>query len=244
MISENFCKKLNLSLIPTNLALSGINQVVSVITKKCQISLLSKFNSFNITSIFYVVPVISNQIPSASFDISSFVIPSNIQLSDPLFNESTNVDANLFWDLLINGKIKLVKGLPNLQNTRLGWIVNGVVPYETTRVSCNFTRAIAEDDQLKHFWEMGEMQDSIPCSKDDDKYEEICQKSTARYASSQFKVKLPLTFPADLLGDSMDTEPAVFLILLISLFTLITMIFPIILLILETLRVPKLLEFN
>ncbi|XP_072394935.1 uncharacterized protein [Diabrotica undecimpunctata] len=183
LIKESFCKKLNMSMIPTNLAISAI----------------------------------SNQIPSTSFDIKNFNIPCNIQLSDPLFNESGSIDAiigaHLFWDLLCDGKINLGKGLPSLQNTKLGWIVNGAVPYETTHAVCHFTRTIAEDEQLKLFWELDSIQDPIPPSKDDICCEQIFETTTTRSENGHFIVQLPFKFSPELLGESLDTAISRFLLL-------------------------------
>ncbi|XP_072375501.1 uncharacterized protein [Diabrotica undecimpunctata] len=174
-------------------------------------------NNFSISSIFYAVPAISNQIPSSSFDIKNFNIPCNIQLSDPLFNESGSIDAiigaHLFWDLLCDGKINLGKGLPSLQNTKLGWIVNGAVPYETTHAVCHFTRTIAEDEQLKLFWEIDSTKDPIPPSKDDICCEQIFETTTTRSENGHFIVQLPFKFSPELLGDSLDTAISRFLLL-------------------------------
>ncbi|XP_072376467.1 uncharacterized protein [Diabrotica undecimpunctata] len=177
----------------------------------------NRVNNFSISSIFYAVPAISNQISSTSFDIKNFNIPCNIQLSDPLFNESGSINAiigaHLFWDLLCDGKINLGKGLPSLQNTKLGWIVNGAVPYETTHAVCHFTRTIAEDEQLKLFWEIDSIQDPIPPSKDDICCEQIFETTTTRSENGHFIVQLPFKFSPELLGESLDTAISRFLLL-------------------------------
>lgn len=57
-------------------------------------------------------------------------IPENIQLADPNFFLSNEIDlllgADIFWELLDKGLIRLPNG-PYLQNTKLGWIISGSV---------------------------------------------------------------------------------------------------------------------
>ncbi|KYM98837.1 hypothetical protein ALC62_10437, partial [Cyphomyrmex costatus] len=58
-------------------------------------------------------------------------IPQNIQLADPQFNVSSEIDlligADHFWHLLCVGQIKSSPIQPILQKTRFGWILAGCV---------------------------------------------------------------------------------------------------------------------
>lgn len=84
-------------------------------------------------------------------------IPNNMQLADPKFYSSNQIDlligADKFWELLNDGLIRLSNG-PYLHNTKLGWVVSGIVhkkDMRVNRVQCNFTQTL--DTQLKKNWE-------------------------------------------------------------------------------------------
>ncbi|GFR01951.1 hypothetical protein TNCT_35481 [Trichonephila clavata] len=103
-------------------------------------------------------------IPVNSFDISHIVFPSNVHLADPTFNTSNSIDAllsaDIFFDILKDGKYKLDNGNLILQNTEFGYIISG----NTSRFSRGslYCGIITKDfetlnDTLKSFWEIEEI---------------------------------------------------------------------------------------
>lgn len=76
LITENFCNKLKL--IPTQFSIIGINQGISNITNKVNITLFSKDNIFKTSIFYYVVPIILNETPSISMAHNDFNIPNTI----------------------------------------------------------------------------------------------------------------------------------------------------------------------
>ncbi|KAM3967335.1 uncharacterized protein ACR2FA_011675 [Aphomia sociella] len=124
----------------------------------------------------------------------------NVQLADPFHNESQNIDiligADIFWDLLCEGKIRLPNG-PFLQNTKLGWIVSGPIDYSTRNnnnnntVHCNFTHSF--DTQLRRFWELEEVTKFTDIQTDEERAcEEFFIVNTTRDNNGRFCVRLPL----------------------------------------------------
>ncbi|XP_072392412.1 uncharacterized protein [Diabrotica undecimpunctata] len=209
LVTKSFCQRLGLQLITTNLAILGINQTVSNLTKKTNIVIYSKFNSFQHNITCYVVPTITSSIPLETIDISSIDIPNNLHLSDPDFHMPDKVDmligAALFWDLLIDGKITLRKAGPILQNTKLGWIISGRFSSMCHQSSiCNFSQNIPEDDQLKKFWSIDKIPITNSMSKDDSQCEYLFSQDTYRNRTGQFVVKFPLKQSPSLLGDSKE----------------------------------------
>ncbi|XP_072377951.1 uncharacterized protein [Diabrotica undecimpunctata] len=208
LITEEFVKRLGLPLTNTELAIIGINQVVSNLKKKPSITIFSNKNNFQFQLSCYVTPFIST-IPLQQFDISTISIPQNIELSDPTFNTPQKVDmiigASLFWELLLDSNIKLGKHAPVLQNTKLGWVISGTVMNPISTSLCNFSQCfIPEDNQLRKFWELNEINEPMMLSKDDVQCEELFTKHTQRNENGQFVVKLPFKYSTDLLGDSKE----------------------------------------
>lgn len=207
LITEKFCKQANLNIIPTKLSIIGINQVISNLTKKTHVKIISKLNNFKSSLCCYITPTISSNIISQNLDISQLKIPENIPLSDPDFFKPGDIDmllgASIFWDLLLDGRIKLNKNGPILQNTKFGWIVSGQLSSHSYSSVCNFSKTIIqEDEQLKKFWEINDIPQHTILSKDDHECEKLFIENTTRTSSGQFVVKLPLKESPYLLGDS------------------------------------------
>jgi len=82
-----------------------------------------------------VLKNITGFIPSVKFDISNWKIPKDIKLADELFNHPEKVDllvgAELFYEMLQSGRLRLPGNYPILQETVLGSIVAERIPFVT-----------------------------------------------------------------------------------------------------------------
>jgi len=78
-----------------------------------------------------MLPRITNNIPVSAIDRSKLKIPENVLLADNAFNEPQRIDmligAELFYDLLDGGQIKLTDNGPTLTKTKFGWIIAGPI---------------------------------------------------------------------------------------------------------------------
>ncbi|XP_052754692.1 uncharacterized protein LOC128201521 [Galleria mellonella] len=133
-------------------------------------------------------------------------IPNNIQLADPKFYQSSEIDillgADVFWELLDNSKIKLGPKLPILQKTQLGWIVTGPISGGSSNshvIKCHFSQEIYK--QLAMFWELEEIPNN-PKSLDDNYCERFFRETTKRDDNGRFCVQIPLKESPQVLGDS------------------------------------------
>lgn len=126
-------EKLQLTSRPIQLSVSGIGSGVTKISKRVNINIFSRLNSFKANLSYLVLPVITSHIPGTSFDFQGLYIPDDLHLADPDFNESAPIDmligASLFWDLLCQGQVRLGRDLPVMQKTHLGWIVSGPIVF-------------------------------------------------------------------------------------------------------------------
>jgi len=89
-----------------------------------------KNSSFATDLPFLVIPRITETLPSQVINCQDLNIPRNITLADPEFGKPSEIDligAQLFYQLLCIGQIKLNNSTLILQKTRLGWIVSGAV---------------------------------------------------------------------------------------------------------------------
>jgi hypothetical protein len=128
-ISSELALKLHLKSIPTNVAVSGIAGNHARIKSSIRTTLSSKQNKFNIAVNCLVLDRVTNNIPTRAINKSLINIPKNLRLADPEFNKPSKIDlligAELFWQLLCIGQIKLHNTNLIMQKTRLGWILSG-----------------------------------------------------------------------------------------------------------------------
>ncbi|XP_041989038.1 uncharacterized protein LOC121740416 [Aricia agestis] len=147
----------------------------------------------------------------------------SFKLANTQFLGSQKIDvligADHFWDLLIDGKMRLPSG-PFLQNTKLGWIISGPIDSSIVRrghVQCNVSTELSPstiDDQLRKFWELEEL--TLPRNSHTED-ELACEQSfvtnTTRENHGRFVVHIPLKNSAEVLGESYSQAKRRFLAL-------------------------------
>ncbi|XP_052755676.1 uncharacterized protein LOC128201782 [Galleria mellonella] len=199
----------------------GVGNTVTTSSQICDIEIKSRIDNYSARIKCFVLPHITSTLPTAMYSqrAQSFMIPDYIQLADPQYYESQNIDiligADLFWDLLCEGKMRLPNG-PFLQNTRLGWIISGPIEFNThninTSVQCNFTQSI--DTQLRRFWELEDVPKTSDIQTDEERScEEAFIRTTTRNSDGRFCVSLPLKQSPSVLGESLSQAERRFLAL-------------------------------
>ncbi|XP_032294251.2 uncharacterized protein [Drosophila virilis] len=168
-----------------------------------------------------IAPSITDNQPGFTLDPASWNIPSNIQLADPEFFKSQQIDmligASLFFDLLCVGQIKLAAGLPILQKTRLGWVATGGASHAGKSsfmamrsmenpdllVDSHLQPNTQIDELIRRFWELECCTDpeSLP-NKEERDCEAHFQANFKRLSTGDYSVRLPLRLGMYPLGDS------------------------------------------
>ncbi|KAJ8961420.1 hypothetical protein NQ318_014666, partial [Aromia moschata] len=110
-LTSNFCKILKLKLQHTNLSVAGLNNAISQMQFKCNVTIESCVNTYSTQLCCYVLDEISNRVPGTEIDINKLDIPQNIKLANTNLHKPSNIDelmaADLFWSVLCTGQIKL-----------------------------------------------------------------------------------------------------------------------------------------
>ncbi|XP_066261278.1 uncharacterized protein [Euwallacea similis] len=213
LMTENFCRKLNLSPQKIDLSLSGISQIVTKINQRVHTKIKSRFNEYESNIAFLVLPILTENLPSFRFPSSVLPIPTNINLADEKFNEPKQIDGllgvDIFYNLLGSGKLKLGKGLPMLQETSLGWVISGNLicrESQSRKVVCNLATSISNktlNDSLTKFWQIEEFENVKFLSKEENYCEEYFSQTTTRDMDNSFVVRYPFNNQTDFsLGNS------------------------------------------
>ena len=119
------CKdRLNLTTCSANVSVSGLCLSSHNVSKTVNVSLRSTHSDFHADIKCLLVPHITSDLPPINIDISTWHLPTELAYADPDFHLSQPVDmllgAELFFDLLLPGRLSPGREFPHLQNTHLG----------------------------------------------------------------------------------------------------------------------------
>ncbi|KAL0881931.1 hypothetical protein ABMA27_001690 [Loxostege sticticalis] len=210
-ITESLCAKLNLPTASTSSVVEGLNSQLSHLNKRCDVIISSLISTYKENINCFVVPTITQFLPTTQINYSLLNIPKNITLADPTFNIPAKVDmllgADIFWSVLCSQNISLGKGKPTLSKTKFGWLISGLVHNQTSSltVHCNHI-TLRNDDQLNKQLTQFFEYENIPTHKQMSKEEQKCEQSfienTKRESDGHFVVSIPLKESPEKLGDS------------------------------------------
>lgn len=218
-ISAKILKLLNLDSYSRTLTIGGIGNTASQVNRLVDVILESQYdNTQNFKISCCVLEKITCLLPHTSIDTSKINLPGNITLADPCYHKPSEIDmlisADLYFDLLLPGIIKLGPNLPVLQNTRLGWLVCGSAPANpfinsnsgsNSDVSLFCQNLEDVNEIIPRFWQLEEVTNKHFLSPEDKACEQHFTSTVQRLANGQFQVDLPLRAPDEFrkLGSSL-----------------------------------------
>jgi hypothetical protein len=119
----------------------------------------SRFNkspAFTINAL--ILNKLMGRLPHTNLPQQQWTHLNDVPLADPNFHHPSPVDillgADVFWDLLTDGKkTSITPGLVGI-NSALGWLVAGKTDLTAPRVRVHFTDSQELDSSLQRFWEL------------------------------------------------------------------------------------------
>ncbi|XP_072379310.1 uncharacterized protein [Diabrotica undecimpunctata] len=206
-ISLNLCDILNLETENINMAVVGLNSSKSHIRKKCEISVESLHSAYSVKLSCLIINEITGIQPTTVVNINRLNIPKNIILADPEFYKPGPIDlligANLFWNLMQIGQIRLGSDQPVLQKTSFGWIISGNITENSNVSHCNLSLNGDIQKQLEKFWLLEECCVKPAISEEEASCEQHFIENTKRdVETGRFVVSIPFKTGTDELGDS------------------------------------------
>ncbi|XP_065356265.1 uncharacterized protein LOC135950662 [Calliphora vicina] len=197
-ISEEAAQILQLPRKKTEVKLQGLGQtVVGVAKAKINLEIHPRFLSNEmITAEALILPKLVATHPDVSFnyDVQKW---KNFNLADPNFNKADRIDivigADLFSQILEDGVHREEKILG--QNTKLGWILSGVI-----RVNHKSNTKSVATTNIERFWEIEEIEEENS-QDEEDKCLKLYSETTRRDEDGKFIVRIPFLEDCEL-GDS------------------------------------------
>lgn len=206
-ITEKLRKSLHISKQLTSIKISGFNQHETIISGKIKTKIKSRSTNYIENLEFLVTSQITNEIPESDF-YSENIKDLQIELADPQFNIKRKIDmllgAEIFFDVLEQGKLKATESLPLFIETKFGWIASGKINSEkVTSESKQTFLANSLDEELQKMWALEKCDYKKELLTTEEK---LCEQhfvvNTTRDELGRFIVKYPLKQNKNQLGDS------------------------------------------
>ncbi|KAJ8979676.1 hypothetical protein NQ317_001076 [Molorchus minor] len=207
LISSDLAKKLKCKTFTNNLNIVGIAKNVTNVQRSAYVEVHSCVYNYKLKVECAVVDTITTNLPQYHFDISNVKIPKNITLSDENFNKPGEIlillGANVFFQTLVTGTVKLGFDSFVLQNTLFGFIVSGCIPERshkgshdvcnTSVVSLHSTVGEENIEQLmSKFWQTEQVPEIYPEIENEQEACEVSFLNSVEKIDNRFQVKLPL----------------------------------------------------
>ena len=208
-ITEHFSQILCLPRKKHNQEIHSIGHTSSQIKHSTSTTIKSRFNNFELSLPFCITSHIAYH-PDKELDVSTWKIPSNIQLADENFYKSHRIDLLLgtetFFDIISIGQIRLASNLPILQKTLFGWVVSG--RYEKRCSSSNsstfiMTTESSLDENLQRLWKLEDLSETVSVrTSEQENCELLFIDTVKRDTAGRIVVRLPFKGNPNELGSS------------------------------------------
>ncbi|GFT39901.1 integrase catalytic domain-containing protein [Trichonephila clavipes] len=158
-ISQQCMNRLNLKREKINILVSGLNNSELTIKSRVNATIANRGNSYETNADFFVVPRITDMIPSQPFNVSLGNF-SREKLADENFNIPGNIDlllgAEIFYKILLPGQTNLLNTKLIFQNTVFGYIASGSIPVSSeNKPHCGLIKDNVDlEKTMRRFWEI------------------------------------------------------------------------------------------
>lgn len=190
LITEDAAQRLRLNRKRCKGVIFGIGVKENSCKGVIDIQIMSLYNDFSINTDVFIMNSLINRLPNQSFAKPSWEYLENIDLADPEFYRSRQVDlllgADVYSSIIMSGIIKISPSHPVAQETQFGWILCGNVQ----TFQCNVV--INQTDELQRFWEIENLDQQSDLSESDDRCIKFYQSTTVREADGRYSVRLPM----------------------------------------------------
>ena len=210
-VTQHFATLLDLKYRSINIPVEGLNQIESRINYSIDAKINSRHTEFTSILNFLIIPNICNKLPTEPLDRSIVQPARNIKLADPSFHVPAGVDAllgaEIFYELLCIGRIRIEKQNAAWQKTLLGWILTGKTDeIRDSKYKSGNLQALVTVEQVNkkiaQFWEIEEIRDSHFLSDEEKSVEDHYVKNVRRKPNGVFVVRLPFNDKKDKIGES------------------------------------------
>lgn len=193
LISENAAQLLGLQRKRCKGVIFGVGAKESNCKGLASLTISSMHNDYTFCTDVFIMKQLINNLPNKSFVKPSWPFLENINLADPEFYVSRQVDillgADTYSNIILSGIIRENNTSPIAQQSQLGWILFGCAN-TTESYHCNV--ALIDDLDIQRFWTIEDVSDNSPLSAEDQLCLEYYKSTTQRQTDGTYVVRLPL----------------------------------------------------
>ncbi|XP_046804500.1 uncharacterized protein LOC124419382 [Lucilia cuprina] len=197
-ITEKIRSKLKLPYRNSHFEISGIGGQKQSAKKECEFILYAKKYNLRVPIKAIVLSSVTNTLPAVTFKVPYSAELKKLDLADPNFNKSSQIDLILGNDyehyLNLEGIKKNICGQTSAYKTIFGWVLSGPIRAETVQ---SFSTAVTSSESselstlLRKFWEQVEIPKIRLTSEEDDFVEQFYTQTTTRNKDGRYIVRLP-----------------------------------------------------
>ncbi|XP_066600988.1 uncharacterized protein [Prorops nasuta] len=194
-VSESMAKQLKTRIQPCATHIVTVDGMKTLSPGSVRITIKATNTNYAINLRCFILPKISDAVPTETFNRKDIKIPANIKLADPQFHIARPVDLLIgskeTLSLLAIGQIRLLDERVDvcLQKTQLGWVVAGGLRDYDRKEQAYYSLSL--EHIMKSFWEVEEVSYSKHLSKEEMECENHFIKTVARDKTSRYIVRLP-----------------------------------------------------
>ncbi|GBN07343.1 hypothetical protein AVEN_96605-1 [Araneus ventricosus] len=210
LMSNECLQRLQLKSEKINQSISCINNASMVVNRSVSATLANRNKSFERNISMLVVRKIADLIPNQKID-ARVQIPESVKLADPNFNVPGKIDiligAEYFYDIIKPGKLNAKNASLTLQDSVFGYILGGSIS-SPDNLNSNYYGLICAAEELnsnlRKFWEIEEIGNELPKSKENAICEEHYARTHRRDKTGKYTVTMPFKEHWSCLGNSRD----------------------------------------
>ncbi|XP_055613769.1 uncharacterized protein LOC129760191 [Uranotaenia lowii] len=199
LLTERMSQRLKVPRERVDISVIGIGQASTRVKQRIRASVRSRISEFERSMSFLVLPKVTANLPVASITTKGWKIPKGIELADPSFSISGEVDIVLgieaFFEYFDSGKkIHLGAGLPTLNYSVFGWVVCGGISQSRTSISVANNSISAEESLeslMTRFWSLEEVESPVVFSPEEARCETLFTQTVQRQPNGRYTVTLP-----------------------------------------------------
>jgi hypothetical protein len=154
----------------------------------------------------FIVKKVTSLLPTTKLNRGRWPHLKNLTLADPTFHAPANIDimlgADVFYDLLLEGKKTGPRNSPIATNSKLGWLVGGLVGQQQPERIQVFSTHIDLHADMQKFWELESVPSRPAYSLEEKACEEHFRSTHTRDSTGRYVVRVPLKTPQVPLGES------------------------------------------
>ncbi|XP_041767820.1 uncharacterized protein LOC121591419 [Anopheles merus] len=198
IVTERLTQRLGVAKRRENHRIGGIGEVSVTSQHSAVLRIHSLDSEYKASGKFHVLSKLTHELPSTRINTSSWQIPRQVQLADPSFHSPGPIDliigAELYYDVVKEGLIKLSHERVTLQNTAFGWVIAGRVNVHAPSPSSSIVGHVCStsiEEQLSKFWELESCRATSTLSVEESNCEKQFAATTTRDTDGRFIVQLP-----------------------------------------------------